>query len=425
MASTEALPINAFRRPTIQGFEGLNVLDVPTKLGTVREVLKMIGAITPENWQPGQKGIIAHRGLPSQSEEGEMAPECTIRSLQRAYDLGLMCSEADSSVDAVKAVQYFHDKNLIGWTLVRAPIEEVDISSLSPDLKQYVLYEIVDGKRTGKYRTIDQYIASLRDIGALLRGNPGQRMLNDCRDNDPPAVAAAISHLPKEERKAHIVQVLSFCLRYDAKDFIKRAEQAGAAPNWKEEVQIVPSPHPHALTIVADIHASDLALKKVLEPNWRWMKSFVDEGLLVVGFHIPRTGAALDYEHDKLAYFKGRQITSYPDIAPFIQDKAEEQLQMRAKECYPEIPIISPSARPTWSKDGQHFLSGFHNPDVLTKLDPDNNPGNHYFLQASVPANHYKLGVDIVVCDDVYGAALCIGNETYLSSDMEAYKQEY
>ncbi|MBP2568493.1 MULTISPECIES: hypothetical protein [Agrobacterium] len=423
MASTEALPINAFRRPTIKGFEGHDVLDVPTDMGTVREVLKMIGAITPKNWQPGQKGIIAHRGLPSMSAKGEMAPECTLLAFQWAYDLGLLCSEADSSVDARKAIHYFHDKNLIGWTSVRGAIAETDISLLSHDQKQYVHYEIQDGQRTGEFQRTDQYIASLHDIGKLIKRNPEQVLLDDCRDDDPPYVAAAVSHLPPQEREGHIVQILSFRIR-DAKHFIQLVEQNDPAPDWKETVMIVPSPHPHALSIIAEKHGSDMTVGNVVGPNWIWMKSFVDAGLRVVGFHTPRTGAALDYVNDTLAHFKGREVTTHPNLAPFIQDKAEEQLQMRAKEQYPHIPIISPSARPTWSKDGNHYLSGFHDPDVLTEMDL-NKPIPHYFLQASEPANHYTLGVDIVVSDDVYSAALCLGNQTYLTPEMKAYKETY
>lgn len=420
MVSTGALPLNAFRRPTIRGYEELDVLDVPTNQGSVRDVLRKAGAVTLDNWQPGQKGIIAHRGLPGVTADGKIAPECSVLAFQQAYDFGLQCSEGDSSVDGRKNLYWFHDKDLIGWLTVRGVIEETDLSSLSREQLEYVAYEIVAGKRTGKYQRTGQYVASLRDVRDLLNRNFGQSLLDDCRDRDPPVVAAYISHLPPKEKEKHYVQILPFDLWRPAQYFIERVEQNNPAPDWKETVKLVPSPHPHALAIVAGIRPADMTVDKLVEANWLWMKSYVEAGLQVKGFHIPRNGAALDYVNDNLAHFKGRKITTHPDLAPFIQDKAEEKLQLLVKEHYPHLPVVSPSARPSWSENGEHYLSGFHNPDVLTKLDLDK-PAPYYFLQAAVPSNHFRLGVDILVCDDVNGAAFSLGNETYCSPDMEDY----
>lgn len=412
------LPLNVFRSHALPGHEGINALDVRTNCGkTVGEALKEFGEVTPLNWKKGQKGIIAHRGSPGyyhdsladgRAEKGELIPECTVAALEKAYQRGIKCSEADSSVDRDGEVFYIHDKDLKGWHRTSGEVEKTSIADLSDDNRCYVVWEVKDGRRTGKFEVTNQSIASLDEMCELLKRNKDQCILNDCRDDDPPAVVAKVSHLTDDIRGRMLVQVLGFKIR-DGAHLVEEVEKLDPAPDWKTRVKFVPSPHPHSLAAIAGVPQEQLTVEMGTNAAINWCRSFEKVGLTVVGYHGPRNNAASGYKNDNLATFKGRYITSQPDLQVFIQDKILEQVQHEMQK-EGVVPWISPSARPTWTdKDGNHYMSGFHDPDKLKMLDL-NVPAADFFLQASDPANHYKLGVDMVVCDDTSRAAQYIAD---------------
>ncbi|KAF4581365.1 hypothetical protein EYR40_002953 [Pleurotus pulmonarius] len=417
MPSSPSVPINVFRSREVSSHKGISLAHVPTPRGELGPFLRAIGAITFDNWKHGQRGIIAHRGYPSVIN-GVKAPECSVLALQRAYDLGIMMSEIDDAVDASGNIFHFHDKRLERWMLAEGPFDKANISDIPNHNLEYIDREIRDGKFTGEYQRTGQHLLSFDDASDILRRNPGQQVIDDCRDEDPPAIAARISKLPPDVRESRLVQIQSFQIK-SAEDFITKVEQNDPAPDWKTTVKIIPIPHPHALHIIAGVHLDQLKFASAVNVNWDWVEGFVKAGLRVVAAVIIRSGAARHYATDDLAYFKGRRITARADLVHFITDKIEEELQLRLHAQYLHIPVLSPSALPTHTENGVHLLSSFHNPLDLVMLDPENNIRDFFFLQAAVPANHYRWGIDFCVCDDVWGAAYALATDSHLSPNTQ------
>jgi hypothetical protein len=379
---------------------------VKTPLGSLEDAVKMFGAVTLENWTKGHKGIIGHRGYPHTSEDGKIFPESTEGAFVLSINVGIGTMETDAApIDQDEEVRLFHDLTGKRWTEQDAPVERMDFSRPVPyvlrrnDLKAGTLGEIVI--------TSDQFVLTLKDLVRIGKKaqedarDRGQdltvRWLIDCRNTSAPFTIRDVMRLTKSERNFFYIQLLNFGIK-GYQDLSGQVAHLSVAEGW-EDLKYVLSPNFDGLHIVAGVAQIDLSPDKHLEANKMWVEDLANN-LNVYGLHAPRTGAADDWENGGGPF----DVTtlSVEDLLPYHKDRITKGLQDHWRVIKPSLPLISPSAVPTITKDGKHYVSTWADPTILKELDPDHSPKDYYGLQLSDAAKHViKWHADFVLTDHI------------------------
>jgi glycerophosphoryl diester phosphodiesterase len=359
-----------------------------------------------ENWKPGDKEIVPHRG---QFDNGRGVPENSLGSIDAAVGVDPETGQHNSYTLEFDVVTTKDGKVVLSHDLgsdrstTRGP---KPISQMNADEivgQPIVVREVKDGKFTGKYVVTNEPVITMETaIDYALQKNPDAVIIIDARTSDPEKVAAEISKLPPEKQKHVVIQTYPYNYA-SGQDFKDKVNKAGAKPGWEKTVQIVPV-LPSPLT-------KDLARKKYhlpphVEPTYEqrvaageeWMDSFDSAGIKVPAnsIQIEGTGEFYDPKTDTIkGGFTPAELKDPKIKSDFRGDAANIEIYQRHRKKHPTRPVVNSYRSDDYKSNGSYYIYGFANGQPTKKPEGAAGQGSE---NRAVPGRLQKYG-DVFITD--------------------------
>lgn len=357
-----------------------------------------------DNWlshgRPPQ--VIAHRGIFG-LHGGVFRPDGSLEAGEFALAKGFLTFEVDTVADVTRTMISTHEWNQTRSSKGRALWSDLEFRSLPEADRQYVRRKVKDGVLSDTLIEIGTYIPSgWQYIRHIILANDGASILIDARNEEAAWAVAELSHYPEIRRgqRRIWVQVYNFNFK-NAWDFIAAVEACNPAPDWKEKVPLVPSPHQDAVHRLADVDFLDTDHQKMIAGIWAFVRSFLDADLSIIGFDIPVKGGAKYYVPEQRVVFHGDLNDTYTTpyvVARYAKEYALQTVLNYMKDHYPDIPILAPSAKYMIKADGNMYKINDHTAK-LVRWDP-RDPVDWLFFNAGLAQTVFECRVDWAMSDD-------------------------
>jgi len=181
----------------------------------------------------------------------------------------------------------------------------------------------------------------------LLNQYPGLTFIYDTKDDQSPHFVAALSKRP-ELCKASLVQFYTWGPA-DGEQFASQIEAAGAAADWKENVNLVPvvQIQPLAERLFAEPHRAPSDPTRDYDDLFArvrtWVDSMMDKGFKVKGIQVLLGGIGESYDRSSGGAFDlaGQPVTDPQILEDYRDDHLLIDLHAYVRAAYPNLPIFS------------------------------------------------------------------------------------